>query len=330
MSTYSIILPVRNGGDLVKECVASIFSQSVTDFDLLVLDNASTDGTLEWIQSLRDPRIRIYPASRPLTIEENWGRIISLPLNEFMTMIGHDDLLHPFYLEEMGNLISRHPNASLYQSHYRYIDQRAQLIRPCLPMDEIQQASEFLACQFSRTIDSMGTGYLMRSSDYVQVGGIPANYPNLIFADYELWINLMRLGYKATSSRESFSYRIHQNLSGRTNGMLYQEAFGKYIEYIKSLNRKEPSIKLVVDRYGQEMLYFFCESLCHRLLKTPMRSRSLKVFDFIKKCEQYAHEIIPGQDFKPLDKFRIRIAGQIDRSFISRGMFNLFKKLNSL
>jgi hypothetical protein len=74
------------------------------------------------------------------------------------------------------------------------------------------------------------------------------------------------------------------------------------------------------------MLYFFCESLSHRLLKTPRRLRSLSVADFIGKCEQYAKEIVPGQDFQPMQKFRIRIASLIDRSFVTRGLFNLFRK----
>ena len=326
MPKFSIILPVRNGGSYVKECVQSILSQSVEDFDLQVLDNSSTDGTLEWIRSLTDVRITVYPAPRPMTIEENWGWIVSIPKNEFMTMIGHDDLLHPSYLKEMNELIARHPDASLYQSHYRYIDQDGHLIRYCLPMDEIQQASEFLACQFSRTMESMGSGYLMRSSDYDKLGGMPGYYPNLIFADYELWINLMRLGYKATSARECFSYRIHQNLSRMTNGMLYQGAFGKYMSFIKSLIDQDPVIKCIVERYGKDMLYYNCESLSHRLLKTPSRQRTISVNEFIKKCESYANDLIPEQQFKPLHKFRIRIAGQLDRSAIGRIVFNLFIK----
>ena len=75
MFSYSIILPVRNGGAYVKKCVRSILQQGNMDFNLLVLDNCSTDGTAEWIESLGDERIIIYRSDRTLTIEENWGRI---------------------------------------------------------------------------------------------------------------------------------------------------------------------------------------------------------------------------------------------------------------
>ena len=177
---FSIILPVRNGGDYVKACINSILAQTVKDFNLLVLDNKSTDGTFEWITSLNDNRIKIFPSEESLTIEKNWSRITSIPKNEFITLIGHDDLLHPHYLEEMNYLISKHPNASLYQSHYRYINSEGNFVRNCKPMDEVQSGYEFLACHMTQTMDSVGTGYMMRSKDYDELGGIP-DLPNLIF-----------------------------------------------------------------------------------------------------------------------------------------------------
>ncbi len=89
---FSVILPVRNGGEYVKECVSRILAQSFTDFDLLVLDNNSTDGTLEWIQSVSDNRIKVYPSQMPLSIEENWGRITSIPKNEVIKLNGDNKI----------------------------------------------------------------------------------------------------------------------------------------------------------------------------------------------------------------------------------------------
>src|ERR1700691_5530373 len=110
MNKYSIILPVRNGGEYVKLCINSILAQTIPEFNFLVLDNCSTDGTAEWIRSLNDNRIILFPASQPLTIEENWSRIKDIPKNEFITLIGHDDILLPNYLETMGSLIDKHPD----------------------------------------------------------------------------------------------------------------------------------------------------------------------------------------------------------------------------
>src|SRR5436853_2941731 len=101
MPKFSIILPVRNGGEYVKACINSILSQTCQDFNVLVLDNCSTDGTSEWLISLQNEKISIIPADRPLSIEENWARITTIPKNDFITLIGHDDLLYPDFLENI-------------------------------------------------------------------------------------------------------------------------------------------------------------------------------------------------------------------------------------
>jgi glycosyltransferase involved in cell wall biosynthesis len=309
---YSIIIPVRNGGAFMKECVQSILSQTLNNFNLLVLDNCSTDGTPEWIRSLNDDRIVCYPAEKPLTIEENWARIVTIPKNEFMTIIGHDDLLHPHYLQTMDALIRQHPAASLYQAHFLFIDGNGNEIRPCLPMAEVQYADEFLACEFTQTLDSMGTGYMMRSKDYDAAGGISPKYPKLIFADYALWVKLTLLNYKATTAKTTFSYRLHSNTSKLTNGEDYQQAFGEYVHFLAQLRVTNKKIAAVLDRYGKQMLLYFCESLAHRLLKTPLSQRTTTVTQYINKCRQYAVLLIPGQSFNPLLKPRIFLAALLD------------------
>jgi glycosyltransferase involved in cell wall biosynthesis len=323
---FSILLPVKDGGEYVKECVDSILSQTLQDFNLIVLDNCSTDGTLEWLQSQNDARIVIHPSGKQLSIEENWVRIKSIPKNEFITLIGHDDILNKNYLEVMANLIQKHPAASLYQSHYHYIDGGGKILRNCLPMDEVQQAHEFLALYMCNLIESTGTGYMMRSKDYDNFGGINPGYDNLIFADFALWIDLMGLSYKATSFDITFKYRIHNSVSKVTNGEAYQQAFDKFLEFIIEKGSKSEKIKLVSERYGKKFLLYFCEALSHRVLKTPRVQRQVTVRNLIEKYKNYAARLVPGQDFEPGKKFRIKIAKVLDSSAIGRELFLFLKK----
>jgi GT2 family glycosyltransferase len=326
MNRFSIVLPVRNGGDYVKECVNSILAQTLQNFNLVVLDNSSTDGTVNWLESLKDPRIIIHKADRSLSIEENWSRIKDVPRNEFMTMIGHDDVLLPHYLEEMSSLISRFPDATLYQTHFNYINANGGLIRACLPMDEKQYVHEFLACQMESTIDSTGTGYMMRSSDYDALGGMPPHFPNLIFADFSLWIQLMAKGYKATSFRNCFSYRVHNSVSRTTNGIAFLHAFGAYVKELHELQQQLPEVNEALQRHGKRFLLLWCESLSHRLLKTPMALRSLKVDGLLELYRKYAATLIPGQSFEPASVKRIRLAEILDSNAISRNLFQWYRK----
>jgi glycosyltransferase involved in cell wall biosynthesis len=327
---YSIILPVRNGGEYVKECVTSILSQTLSDFSLSVLDNSSTDGTPEWIASLNDPRITIYPSAKSLSIEENWNRIISIPKNEFITLIGHDDILNSNYLEVMDRLILKHPAASLYQAHFRYIDSKGGMIRVCKPMDEVQSTSEFIAFFLSNIIDTMGTGFMMRAKDYDEIGGIPPRYPNLLFADFELFINLSAKGYKATASEETFAFRLHQSTTTTSPDIKFQRAYSEFINYLVTLKTRDVAFDTMIRRYAPGFIKSYCKGLAHRLLRTPTGKREGQtVASFIRKNKEYADLLVPGNNFDPEKEFSIKIAERIDSNRLFRSLFLAFKKVYS-
>ncbi len=268
---FSIVLPVRNGGEHLKLCMASILAQTLADgFELLVLDNASTDGTTEWLAALHDPRVRLHPADRPLSIEENWARIREVPRGEFMTVIGHDDLLDPDFLEVMGALIDAHPDAGLYSAHFRLIDGEGGFLRHCRPMPGRETAGEFLAVRLMNFRDTFGTGYVMRSADYDRVGGIPP-YEKLIHADDSLWMHLMEGSWKATSPREIFSYRLHeQSTSGGTNPLGYLVALESYQEALAAMAARDPGVRETLARYGPEANFQFGEYLHKRFMLTAL------------------------------------------------------------
>jgi len=324
---FSVVLPVRNGGHYIRLCVDSILRQTCQEFDLLILDNCSTDGTTEWLQSLNDPRIKLYPADKPLSIEENWGRIKTIPRNEFITLIGHDDILDPNYLETMDKLILQHPDAALYQAHFRYIDPDGSTIRRCKPMDERQSSQEFLAFFLAGIIDNMGTGYMMRSADYDMAGGIPP-YPNLLFADFELWTRLSLRGYKATAFEECFAFRLHQSMTTMSSDLKYQYAFDRFVNYLEELQKQEPSMREIIRRYAPLFLMAYCKGLSHRLLRTPLKKRNGQTVDaFVRRCKAYVETLAPAAEFAPYRLFSMRLARQIDRWWLSRSIFLIFKRI---
>jgi glycosyltransferase involved in cell wall biosynthesis len=328
MSKFSIILPVRNGGNYVHECVKSILTQSISDFQLLVLDNCSTDGTREWLESLKDERIIIYPAEKPLTIEENWHRIVKVPKNEFITLIGHDDILDPHYLAVMNRLITKHPHASLYQTHFRYIDSKGNSIRRSKPMDEFQNTLEFLAFFLSNSIDTMGTGFMMRSADYDFIGGIPPSYPNLLFADFELWINLTKLSYKATAFEECFAFRLHQSATTTSSTIYFHRAFIQFVQYLSRLKQEDAAIAEAIHRYAIGFINFYTKGLAHRLLRSPKSKRSgLTVSGLVNESQRMADELVPGNHLNPYGQPGVKLASQIDSNYITRQLFLLFKKI---
>ena len=325
---FTIILPVRNGGEYVKECVHSILNQTYSAFNFVVLDNNSKDGTPEWIESLKDNRISVHRSTKDLTIEENWARAVQVPKNEFVTLIGHDDILMPNFLEVMQALILKHPTASLYHTHFTYIDAKGNLIRKCKPMDETQQAHEFLGHFLCTLVDTMGTGFVMRSKDYDRIGGIPPRYPNLLLADFELWINLTKISYKATAFETCFSFRLHQSMTTSSADNKFHQSLKIFVEFLKGLKTESPLLKESIERYGLEFIDYYCQGLIHRLLRTPLPERNkLSVNSFLNTCKDYAAALVPQEPYNPEHRLPIKLALLIDKYMLTRSLFILFKKL---
>jgi glycosyltransferase involved in cell wall biosynthesis len=255
---FLIALPVRNGGEYLKACVASILTQVHPHFRLVVLENASTDDTLSWLRLQRDPRISVRESPTSLEIEKNWARILDLDLSEeFMTIIGHDDLLDPGYLSQMSALIDAHPDAGLYQSHFRLIDKRGRRLRSCLPMPARETAEGFVAARLRLRRDSHGTGYMFRTSDYLRVGGIPP-YKKLMFADDTLWLELMRGSYKATLGREMFSYRLHSGATSHSPDWRSTfDGLACYLDFLKSYGRSDRGVQSALQHGMEDYMTFW-------------------------------------------------------------------------
>ena len=238
---FTLIVPSYNGGDFLKQCIASIRAQTYRGFALAVLDDGSTDGSLEWLRALGEPRLMLHPAPAHLGIAGNWGRALRLPKAEFMTIIGQDDLLDLDYLAVMDALTRAQPDAGLYHAHFRFMDARGKVTRPCRALPARETAAEYLTALFTGKRDTYGTGYLMRSARYEAVGGIRA-FEKLLFADDALWMALMEGAYKATALERCFSCRLHPaSASGGTGWQSWLAAMPPYAAFLEGLAARDPA-----------------------------------------------------------------------------------------
>lgn len=240
---FSIILPVRNGMPHIIDSVGSVLSQTYDNFELHILDNKSTDGTLEWIKSIDDARVKVSTSASSLSIEDSWGRIADIEKCEFITMFAHDDILLPEFLKNIDDLVSQYPDAKLYQTNGELIDNEGSLIRQCRPINEIETSSDYLQARFSGNRDVFGTGYVMRADAYDSLGGIP-KFNKLSFADDALWLMLIDDGYKACCNLNSIQVRIHENSTSATNpsnwfGFLV--AIKQFAEFLEKFHQQRPS-----------------------------------------------------------------------------------------
>ncbi len=118
----SVLLPTRNGVELLGDCVRGVLSQEGEDFELIVADNANDDGTAELLRSFSaDRRLTVVRQEQPASVVENWNLALGAATGRYILVIGDDDLLLPWYMERARALLERFemPDCLSYNG-YRY------------------------------------------------------------------------------------------------------------------------------------------------------------------------------------------------------------------
>lgn len=330
MPKFSIILPLRNCGNYLDECVQSILAQNYEDFELLILAHDSDAETLTYLNSINDERAKIIYAENIDGIVGNWARIKDVPKSEFMTIIGYDDVLKPNFINEINRLIEKYPDASLYHTHFDFIDEGGKTIRASKPMKEIQTASEVITNYVGFNADLMATGFVMRSDNYNKVGGMPL-YPSLLFADMELIIRLSQQGYLAVSDKICFQYRVHSKSTTKSSGLInYVKGFEKLLKYLANL-KKEKIYEESIELASFNLLNKCGEFITKRTLLAKNSIEDVySVNDIIILLNKYGNILCQKNSFNALENKKIKMAKRIENNSLLRTFFQLIKNKTSI
>lgn len=129
MPKLTVLMPVYNAEKFLAPAMESILQQTFTDFEFLILDDGSTDSSIEIIQSYRDPRIRFYRNEQNMGISPTLNKGIELARAEFIARMDADDIAYPERLQKQYDYLETHPDCSLVSSLVRVISEEGQFIR---------------------------------------------------------------------------------------------------------------------------------------------------------------------------------------------------------
>lgn len=107
------LLPVYNGGSLLPASLESVLRQTFTDFELLIIDDASTDETADLLRAVRDPRVRVLTNAENLGLTRSLNRGLSEARGEFIARQDADDLSAPDRFEKQLAFLRAHPEVQL-------------------------------------------------------------------------------------------------------------------------------------------------------------------------------------------------------------------------
>ncbi len=208
----SIGIPTYNGERFIREAIQSIVDQTFRDIEVIVIDDRSTDATVEIVRSLRDPRLVLYENEQQLGIPGNWNRAVSLAHGEYLCLFHQDDRMQPDNLARKIQVLDSDPLIGLVYSAVETLIDPSAPYPPARWMEE--SAVDFIidGHTYLRRLLLEGNlicapSVLVRREELIKVGGFDTE---LGFAcDYALWMKLCFDRRVAFLSEHLVQYRWH-------------------------------------------------------------------------------------------------------------------------
>lgn len=206
----SVLVPVRNGLPYLEASLDSILAQSFADFELVVVDDGSADGSRDVAASTGDPRVRVV---------DGGGRGVAHALNvalgaargELVARQDADDLSAPGRLARQVEYLDRHPDITLVASRASFVDEAGAAIdtpwtRAVEQRWDAALTPDAIAALMPLTCCLVHGSVMARRAALVAAGGYDERSP---VEDYDLWLRLLPEHRFAKLDERLYCYRVH-------------------------------------------------------------------------------------------------------------------------
>lgn len=199
----TVFVPVFNAEKFLAETIESVLNQTFTDFELLAVDDGSTDRSIEILESFGDRRIRISRNDRNRGRSYTRNQGIELARCEYLSVLDSDDLCEPDRLERQVEFLDAHPDIVAVGSSATYIDESGNVAYIC----KVPTSSEEIHQRIFQSNCFVHSSVTFRRQVLINIGGYN---PELQQAeDYELFLRLSAHHRLANIEEPLIRYRVH-------------------------------------------------------------------------------------------------------------------------
>ncbi|EDY19381.1 glycosyl transferase family 2 [Chthoniobacter flavus Ellin428] len=201
----TVLLPVRNGSAHLPAALESIFAQTFRDFELLVIDDGSTDSTPEILSAVQDPRLRVVTNPQNIGLVPALNRGLEMARGEFVARQDHDDVSLPERLQKQVDYLRTHAGCVLVGTEATQTDGQGRRMYRLLRPHGAEDIRWYL-CFDNAFIHS---SVMFRREVVRQVFGGYA--PSFHSEDYALWSRIARSRETANLPEPLLLYREHSS-----------------------------------------------------------------------------------------------------------------------
>lgn len=222
----TVIMPAYNAERFLEEAVASVVNQTVTDWELLILEDCAKDGTLALAQALaaRDSRITVLPNKENMGVARTRNRGFDLARGKYVALLDSDDVWHPEKLEKQIARLEE-TGADLSYTSYAIVDVEGNKCKADYLVPEVVTYKSQL------TKNAIGCSTVMLRGTLLDQYRFATDYYH---EDYVLWIQLLRDGHKAAGCREILTdWRYVENSRSFNKVKAAKNRWRIYRDYLK-------------------------------------------------------------------------------------------------
>lgn len=183
----TVLMPVKNGEKYIKEAIDSILKQSFTDFELLIMNDGSTDRTVEIIQSYTDPRIFLKDIESGLV--ENLNRGLQLSRGNYIARMDADDIMHSERLRIQIKRMKKNPEITVCGTWAKRFCDAGNSMSPVHAGYEIVENPVLELLKYNMMLHP---SVMIKKSFLHQENICYADYPCV--EDYKLWFDIAKSG----------------------------------------------------------------------------------------------------------------------------------------
>lgn len=249
----SVGMPVYNGESYLREAISAVLNQTLPDFELIISDNASDDGTEKICREFaaKDSRIRYTRNAENLGAARNYNKVFELARGEYFRWFNCDDVIAPDLHEKCVAILDEHPEAVLTYGKTMLIDEEGRPIEPLEDNLNLQQelgSDRFLDFFKGRRLTNAIYGLMrpgaMRNTNLFGDGSMPA--VDVIFmAELTLqgtFIEMPEVLFYRRMHPEALSYdradeERHQYFWQAKLGAFRLPVLRRYLGYFRSVRR---------------------------------------------------------------------------------------------
>jgi glycosyltransferase involved in cell wall biosynthesis len=251
----SVIIPTYNRSALLSKTIRSVLSQTFQDYEIIVVNNSSTDDSVEMIRSLKDPRIRVFEISNGGVIAKSRNLGLRNAQGKYIAFLDDDDMWVPEKLEKQAAYLDKHLEYQMVYSEVWRIDEndvRKELMPVNRKTKEGDLSEELLKGNFIPQLT------VMIRRELLETVGFLNEDPGLrTIEDYEYWLRA-GLRYKIGFINEPLGlYRVHSSGMSKSvaEAMLTQKVLRGVIERDPDTPYKEKIIDMVHRLYIKTTVY---------------------------------------------------------------------------